>query len=124
MRAGGSWEASRYVHYAPAVVDPKGSAYLLPVATPSIATFPIDLLASVPSPLKPVIALNAIFNYFSCNFPSGNPNVKSRILGLIIIFHLSINILIRVLYWVRVGIGQSCLSYKPATFVICLLFAS
>ncbi|KAG4911113.1 hypothetical protein JHK82_057119 [Glycine max] len=87
MRAEESWEASRYVHYAPAVVEQKGSACPLPVAMPSIATFPIDLLAFVPSPLKPVIALNAIFNAFSCNFPSVNP----RILGLIIIFYLNFN---------------------------------
>lgn len=72
MRAGENWEVSRYAHYAPAVVEPKGSACPLHVAMPSIVTFPIDLLASALSPLKHAIAFNAIFSSFSCNFPKVN----------------------------------------------------
>jgi hypothetical protein len=50
------------VHCALAVVEPKASACHLLVAMPSIATFPIDLSASVVSLPRPVIALNAIFD--------------------------------------------------------------
>lgn len=64
-RRGGSWGASRYVHYALAVVEPKGCACHLLVAMPSIATFPIGLLASVLSLQRPVIALDAISSSLS-----------------------------------------------------------
>ncbi|KAE9612011.1 hypothetical protein Lalb_Chr06g0168471 [Lupinus albus] len=66
-RVEGSWEASRYVHYALAVVVLKGCACPLLVAMPSIAPFPTNLLASVPSPLRLVIAFNVRFkeNYIS-----------------------------------------------------------
>jgi len=46
---------------APAV-EQKGFACPLLVAMPSIATFLIDLLASVHSHPRPVIALDAIFS--------------------------------------------------------------
>jgi hypothetical protein len=65
MRAGGGWGASRYVHCALAVVGPKASACHLLVAMPSIATFPIDLSASVLSLPRPVIALDAISDSLS-----------------------------------------------------------
>lgn len=112
MRAGESWEASRYVQYAPAVVGPKGSACPLHVAMPSIATFPIDLLASAPSPLKHAIALIAIFSCFSCNFPTVSPNL--RLYHSFSPFHHHTNS-------IGVGweIGYWSLSYKPATFLIC-----
>lgn len=60
MRAGGSWVASRFVHFALAAVVPRGTASHLLVAIPSIATFQTDPLASVLSLPKHVIVLAAI----------------------------------------------------------------
>jgi hypothetical protein len=65
MRTWGNWEASKYVHYALAVVVLKGCACPLLVAMPSNATFLIGLLGSVPLSLGPVIALGAILSCFN-----------------------------------------------------------
>jgi len=121
MRAEGNWEASRYVHYATAVVEPKGSACPLHVAMPSIATFPIDLLAFVPSPLKPVIALNAIFNVFSCKCPVENIGLNNNFSP----FNQHTNEF-RCLIWWGWNRGQLSLSYKPASisvidFAVCFI---
>ena len=60
MRAGGSWEASRYVLSVLAVEGPKASASPPLAAMPSTATSQTGPLVSALSLPKPVIAFAAI----------------------------------------------------------------
>ncbi|KAL3500444.1 hypothetical protein ACH5RR_039537 [Cinchona calisaya] len=60
VMAGESLEASRFVHYAPNVVQEEAIACQLLVAIPSVAISQIGHLVSALSFLRPIIALDAM----------------------------------------------------------------
>lgn len=79
MRAGGNWEAFRFVLYALAVeVQAKVTVWHLHVATQSIATSQTGPLDFVPSLPRLVIASDAIFRFFICFYLNKKKKEKKK----------------------------------------------